>query len=212
MVAICKLTWRPWQMGVGRWMFPWKLGDFQGQQVNLPEGTWYFPRKFIPIPIWKNPPFLDHFAKAVDFLLQVLYPENGQWQLWSRSPSSMAWPNLPVTGFSRTKHHHLAEMFINRFNRTSGLVSLGKLSPENSMIWKWENRWFPGLRFSQQNQSMVSGRVERPQHEASQDSPSICPPWCSRVKHQVPWSYKRLQHWQFFTDDQVKLTYIRLVA
>ena len=31
-----KLTVRPWQIGVGRNSFPLKIGDFQGQQVNLP--------------------------------------------------------------------------------------------------------------------------------------------------------------------------------
>ena len=31
---------RPWQLsGVGRWVKPLKMGDFQGQHVNLPEGN-----------------------------------------------------------------------------------------------------------------------------------------------------------------------------
>ena len=35
-----KLTVRPWQIvGFGRWMFPLKLGYFQGPTVNLPEGN-----------------------------------------------------------------------------------------------------------------------------------------------------------------------------
>ena len=49
-----KLTVRPCQIGVGRWVsiknwwFPWKIGDFQGRTVNLPESKstieWNLPK------------------------------------------------------------------------------------------------------------------------------------------------------------------------
>jgi hypothetical protein len=34
----CKLTVRPWQMGVGRLVKPLRMGSFQGRTVNLSEG------------------------------------------------------------------------------------------------------------------------------------------------------------------------------